>query len=144
MSGTGIEVRHSSPLTKAWPRVAGQGTGELRRAGEPANVLTIAVTCELAAIAMAVMPPPEATAGWRHQGSLRFRQGGCAEALWPFPQKQLMAVAVALTTGRLYCIDLQTKAKTQCRSLRRQLAEGALVPLGWAGAVIHSTHLFTD
>jgi hypothetical protein len=48
-------------LTKARPRVAGQGTGELRRAGEPANVVTVAIARELAAfaraIAIAVMPP---------------------------------------------------------------------------------------
>jgi hypothetical protein len=53
-------------LTKARPRVAGQGNGELRRADEPANVLTVAIARELAAfawaIAIAVIPPPEATA----------------------------------------------------------------------------------
>jgi hypothetical protein len=37
VSGNEIEARHSSPLTKPRPRVDGQGTGELRRAGEPAN-----------------------------------------------------------------------------------------------------------
>jgi hypothetical protein len=53
-------------LTKARPRVAGQATGELHRAGEPANVVTTAIARELAAfawaIATAVMPSPEATA----------------------------------------------------------------------------------
>jgi AhpD family alkylhydroperoxidase len=59
-------------------------------------------------------------------------------------EKQLMAVAVALTTQCPYCIELHNKAARQAGATEAQLAEVALVAAAMrAGAAItHSTHLF--
>ena len=61
-------------------------------------------------------------------------------------QKQLMAVAVALTTQCPYCIELHKKAARDAGATEAQLAEAALVAAAMrAGAAItHSTHLFLD
>jgi AhpD family alkylhydroperoxidase len=59
-------------------------------------------------------------------------------------QKQLIAVAVALTTQCPYCIELHKKAAREAGATDAQLAEAALVAaaLRAGGAVTHSTHLF--
>lgn len=59
-------------------------------------------------------------------------------------QKQLIAVAVALTTQCPYCIELHNKAARAAGATDAQLAEAALVAaaLRAGGAVTHSTHLF--
>lgn len=60
--------------------------------------------------------------------------------------KQLIAVAVALTTQCPYCIALHNKAAREVGATDGQLAEAALVAAAMrAGAAItHSTHLFGD
>lgn len=59
-------------------------------------------------------------------------------------QKQLIAVAVALTTQCPYCIELHTKAAREAGGTDAELAETALVAaaIRAGGAVTHATHLF--
>jgi AhpD family alkylhydroperoxidase len=58
--------------------------------------------------------------------------------------KQLLAVAVALTTQCPYCIELHNRAAREAGATDAQLTEVALVAAAMrAGAAItHSTHLF--
>lgn len=58
--------------------------------------------------------------------------------------KQLIAVAVALTTQCPYCIDLHRKAAQDAGATDAQLAEAALVAAAMrAGAAItHASHLY--
>jgi AhpD family alkylhydroperoxidase len=60
--------------------------------------------------------------------------------------KQLMAVAVALTTQCPYCIELHRKAAVDAGATEAMLAETAVVAAAMrAGAAItHATHLFHD
>ncbi|WP_243849646.1 carboxymuconolactone decarboxylase family protein [Paraburkholderia rhizosphaerae] len=60
--------------------------------------------------------------------------------------KQIIAVAVALTTQCPYCIELHTKAARKAGATDEQLTEAALVAAAMrAGAsVTHATHLFKD
>jgi AhpD family alkylhydroperoxidase len=59
-------------------------------------------------------------------------------------QKQLMAVAVALTTQCPYCIDIHLKAAREAGATDQMLGETATVAAAMrAGAAItHATHLF--
>jgi AhpD family alkylhydroperoxidase len=61
-------------------------------------------------------------------------------------QKQLMAIAVALTTQCPYCIELHVKAARQAGATDAMLAEAALVSAAMraGAAVTHATHLFKD
>jgi AhpD family alkylhydroperoxidase len=67
---------------------------------------------------------------------------GAIEAL----NKQLMAVAVALTTQCPYCIALHVKSARDAGATDQMLAETATVAAAMrAGAAItHATHLFQD
>jgi AhpD family alkylhydroperoxidase len=69
-----------------------------------------------------------------------------AEGALTGQQKQLIAVAVALTTQCPYCIELHTKAARDAGANDEQLAEAALVAaaIRAGGAVTHATHLFKD
>lgn len=69
-------------------------------------------------------------------------RAGSVDAL----NKQLMAVAVALTTQCPYCIELHVKAARQAGASDAMLAETAAVAAAMrAGAAItHATHLFKD
>lgn len=60
--------------------------------------------------------------------------------------KQLMAVAVALTTQCPYCIALHTKAARDAGADDAALSEAALVAaaIRAGGAVTHATHMFAD
>jgi AhpD family alkylhydroperoxidase len=59
-------------------------------------------------------------------------------------QKQLIAVAVALTTQCPYCIELHTKAARDAGATDPELAEAAIVAaaIRAGGSVTHATHLF--
>jgi AhpD family alkylhydroperoxidase len=59
-------------------------------------------------------------------------------------QKQLIAVAVALTTQCPYCISLHTKAARDAGATDAQLSEAAIVAaaIRAGGAITHSTHMF--
>jgi len=67
-----------------------------------------------------------------------------AEGALTAREKQLMAVAVALTTQCPYCIELHTKAAREAGANDAQLTEAALVAaaLRAGGAVTHASHLF--
>ena len=56
--------------------------------------------------------------------------------------KELMAVAVALTTQCPYCIDIHAKRAKQAGATERELAETALVAaaIRAGGAMTHGTH----
>ena len=81
-----------------------------------------------------------------------------AKAFWTFDKaafkagsidvlhKQLMAVAVALTTQCPYCIELHVKAAREAGATDQMLSEAAIVSAAMrAGAAItHSSHLFKN
>ena len=58
--------------------------------------------------------------------------------------KQLIAVAVALTTQCPYCIELHTTAARKAGATDEQLTEAATVSaaIRAGGAITHATHLF--
>jgi AhpD family alkylhydroperoxidase len=60
------------------------------------------------------------------------------------PMKQLISVAVALTTQCPYCIALHTKAARDAGA--SELSEAAIVAaaIRAGGAITHATHLFTS
>jgi AhpD family alkylhydroperoxidase len=60
--------------------------------------------------------------------------------------KQLMAVAVALTTQCPYCIELHVKAARQAGANDTMLTEAAIVAAAMraGAAVTHASHLFKE
>jgi AhpD family alkylhydroperoxidase len=60
--------------------------------------------------------------------------------------KQLIAVAVALTTQCPYCIELHRTAAREVGATDAQLAEAALVAaaIRAGGTITHATHLFNN
>jgi AhpD family alkylhydroperoxidase len=60
--------------------------------------------------------------------------------------KQLLAVAVALTTQCPYCIDIHVKEARKAGATDQELGETAIVAAAMrAGAAItHATHIFTE
>ena len=60
--------------------------------------------------------------------------------------KQLMAVAVALTTQCPYCIELHVRAARQAGASDAMLTETAMVAAAMraGAAVTHASHLFKD
>ena len=60
----------------------------------------------------------------------------------PLKYKELMAVAVALTTQCPYCIEIHAKKARQAGATEQELAETTLVAaaLRAGGAVTHGTH----
>jgi AhpD family alkylhydroperoxidase len=81
---------------------------------------------------------------------------GAMKAFWDFDKavfqdgaiselnKQLIAVAVALTTQCPYCIELHTSAARKAGATDSQLAEAAIVAaaIRAGGAITHAAHLF--
>lgn len=60
--------------------------------------------------------------------------------------KQLIAVAVALTTQCPYCVELHQKEARDAVATDAQLAEAALVAaaIRAGGAITHASHLYQD
>jgi AhpD family alkylhydroperoxidase len=60
--------------------------------------------------------------------------------------KQLIAVAVALTTQCPYCIELHVKSARKEGATNAMLAETAVIAAAMraGGAITHATHLFKD
>jgi AhpD family alkylhydroperoxidase len=60
----------------------------------------------------------------------------------PLKYKELMAVAVALTTQCPYCIEIHTKKAKKAGANEQELAETTLIAaaLRAGGAVTHGTH----
>ena len=60
--------------------------------------------------------------------------------------KQLMAVAVALTTQCPYCIELHVRAARQAGASDEMLTEASIVAAAMraGGSIIHATHLLKE
>ena len=73
-----------------------------------------------------------------------FDKAAFTEGVLSVQTKQLIAIAVALTTQCPYCIELHVKAARQAGATDAMLAEAATVAAAMrAGAAItHATHLF--
>jgi AhpD family alkylhydroperoxidase len=72
-----------------------------------------------------------------------FDKAAFGEGALTVQQKQLIAVAVALTTQCAYCIALHTKAARDAGATDAQLTEAAVVAaaIRAGGAVTHATHM---
>ena len=75
-----------------------------------------------------------------------FEKAVFADRAMTVQQKQLMAVAVALTTQCPYCIEIHNQAARKAGATDAQLAEAAMVAVVMrAGAAMtHASHLFAD
>lgn len=73
-----------------------------------------------------------------------FDKAAFAEGALSVREKQLIAVAVALTTQCPYCIEVHNKAAREAGASDAQLTEAAVVAaaIRAGGAVTHATHLF--
>src|SRR5262245_28825265 len=80
---------------------------------------------------------PEA---WK--GFLAFDEAAFKGGAIPLKYKELMAVAVALTTQCPYCIEIHAKRAKKAGATEQELAETTLVAaaLRAGGAVTHGTH----
>jgi AhpD family alkylhydroperoxidase len=69
-------------------------------------------------------------------------KAGAIDAL----HKQLMAIAVALTTQCPYCIELHVRAARQAGATDQMLAETAAIAgaMRAGAAITHATHLFKE
>jgi len=76
----------------------------------------------------------------------RFDKAALAEGAIPKKYKELMAVAVALTTQCGYCIQIHGDAARRAGASDAELAEAVHVAaaLRAGAAVTHGTHLFAD
>lgn len=75
-----------------------------------------------------------------------FDKATFAEGALSVKQKQLMAVAVALTTQCPYCIEIHNKEARKAGAGDAELAETAMVAaaLRAGGSVTHASHLFAS
>jgi len=73
-----------------------------------------------------------------------FDKAAFAEGALSAQHKQLIAVAVALTTQCPYCIAIHTKAARDEGATDAQLSEAAVVAaaIRAGGAITHATHMF--
>src|SRR5262245_8473565 len=80
---------------------------------------------------------PEAFKGFTAFDEAAFKSG-----VIPLKYKELMAVAVALTTQCPYCIEIHSKKAKKAGATEKELAETTLVDeaLGASGVVTHGTH----
>ena len=79
-------------------------------------------------------------AAW--QGFLAFDKAVMADGAIPARTKELIAVAVAVTTQCPYCIDIHTKKAKAAGCTETELAEAIMVAaaLRSGGAITHGTH----
>jgi AhpD family alkylhydroperoxidase len=73
---------------------------------------------------------------------VEFDEAVIKEGVVPVKYKELIAVAVALTTQCPYCIEIHSKKAKKVGASEQELAETALVAaaLRAGGAVTHGTH----
>lgn len=71
-----------------------------------------------------------------------FDKAAMADGAIPAKYKELMAVAVALTTQCPYCIDIHSKKAAQAGASSQEIAEVVLIAaaLRAGAAVTHGTH----
>jgi AhpD family alkylhydroperoxidase len=84
-----------------------------------------------------------APAAWA--GFLAFDRAAMSDGAIPAKMKELIAVAVAVTTQCPYCIDIHTKRAKGAGCTEAELAEAVLVAaaLRAGGSVTHGTHSLT-
>lgn len=77
------------------------------------------------------------------QAFMAFDKAALAEGAIPRKYKELMAIAVALTTQCPYCIDLHTDRARETGASDPELAETVLIAaaLRAGGAITHGTHV---
>ena len=75
-----------------------------------------------------------------------FDKAAVAPGAIPVKYKELIAVAVALTTQCPYCVDIHTGNARKAGATETELAEAAMVAasLRAGAAVTHSTHALSD
>jgi len=86
----------------------------------------------------------KASEAW--QTFLAFDKAALADGAIPKKYKELIAVAVALTTQCPYCIDIHANAARKAGASDEELAEASFVAaaLRAGGAVTHATHFVKD
>lgn len=86
----------------------------------------------------------KASEAW--QGYLAFDKAALADGAIPKKYKELIAIAVALTTQCPYCIDIHAAAARKAGASDEELAEAGFVAaaLRAGAAVTHATHLIKD
>lgn len=75
-----------------------------------------------------------------------FDKAAVADGVIPVKYKELIAVAVAVTTQCPYCIDIHSNNARNAGAGDAELAEAAMVAaaLRAGGAVTHATHALSD
>jgi AhpD family alkylhydroperoxidase len=75
-----------------------------------------------------------------------FDQAALADGAIPKKYKELIAIAVALTTQCPYCIEIHKKAALSAGATEEELAEVGFVAaaLRAGGAITHATHLIAQ
>src|SRR4249920_3985699 len=75
-------------------------------------------------------------------GFVKFDEAAFKGGVIPLKYKELMAVAVALTTQCPYCIEIHSKKAKKAGATEQELAETTLVAaaLRAGGAMTHGTH----
>ena len=73
---------------------------------------------------------------------VEFDRAAVASGAIPVKYKELMAVAVALTTQCPYCIEIHAKKAKKAGATEQELAETTLIAaaLRAGGAITHGTH----
>lgn len=86
----------------------------------------------------------KASEAW--QTFLAFDKAALADGAIPKKYKELIAVAVGLTTQCPYCIDIHANAARKAGASDEELAEASFVAaaLRAGGAVTHATHFVKD
>src|SRR4051794_26264912 len=76
------------------------------------------------------------------KGFMAFDEAAYKDGAIPVKYKELMAVAVALTTQCPYCIEIHAKRAKKAGASEEELAETTLVAaaLRAGGAITHGTH----
>lgn len=84
---------------------------------------------------------PDAMATFR-----AYDKAALADGAIPKKYKELMAIAVALTTQCVYCIEVHRQQALKAGVTEQELAETVHVAaaLRAGGAITHGTHLFED
>ena len=87
---------------------------------------------------MGELSPEAMTAFWAYD------KAALAPGAIPKKYKELMAIAVALTTQCVYCIELHRQAALKAGVTEQELAEAVhvAVALRAGGGITHGTHLF--
>src|SRR5215470_14456205 len=76
------------------------------------------------------------------QGFLAFDKAVMADGAIPAKTKELLAIAVAMTTQCPYCIEIHTKKAKAAGCSEKEIAEAVMVAaaLRAGGAITHGTH----